>query len=152
MTFQLRNKLISRLKDQNVEKTIKTLFNENTSQDLLNNFLELDELAPRNLKFIDELKDEVTRKAFSQLFPGRGGGSGSAAGIRNLLRFGSLATTPLAPLAAPAFSPLAQREAIKAGAKAGRKVGRGLVQLGQASPTLGARGFTEAAPVTGLGR
>lgn len=46
----------------------------------------LDELSKKELKFIDEFEDNLARKPFEELFPGTGGGSGSAQGFSNLMR------------------------------------------------------------------
>jgi len=98
----VKQRLVIRLKDANVARNVKSMVIQ--EDDFFRNALkEVDELAPKGLKFYDELENEVIRHAMAELFPGRGGGSGGTQGVANFLRLmGSGAT---GGLATPAFSP-----------------------------------------------
>jgi hypothetical protein len=82
----LRDRLQSKMKDENVARNLRNLYNKNKDGTTQQLFEELDELAPANLKFIEELQDNVARAPFEEIFPGLGGGSGSGEGFANLGR------------------------------------------------------------------
>lgn len=107
----LQDRLKSQLKDVSVERNVRNLFNDKTSKFSQELFEELDEIAPKNLKFIEQLKDSVARAPFEEWFPGRGGGSGGPQGIANFLRLGSLTVKPFL---APAFSPKVAQKGVQA--------------------------------------
>jgi hypothetical protein len=91
----------------------------------------IDKVAPKRHKFLTKLKDMDASKAFKEIFPGQGGGSGSAEGSANIMRsmalLGRLGGAWLKPTLAPSFSPLAHKVGIKAGVGAG-KVGSKLAK------------------------
>jgi hypothetical protein len=76
---------------------------------------EIDKYAPKKLKFYEQLKDVSTRESMSKVFPGQGGGSGSAQGIANMMRVVLAKITGGASLTIS--SPLGQQYLIRGGAK-----------------------------------
>lgn len=72
----------------------------------------LDDLLPEKDKFLDRAQNVRIKEQFSEVFPGRGGGTGNVEGIANLLRVGLGVTTGGATL--PLTSPVIQRAAISA--------------------------------------
>jgi len=63
----LRDRLITKLKDENVSKNVRNLYKKDTfTKDL---FFELDELAPTKLKFKNELRKAVVRDSYEKLLP-----------------------------------------------------------------------------------
>ena len=72
----------------------------------------LDDLLPNSDKFLDRAENVRIREQFSEVFPGRGGGTGNVEGIANLLRVGLGVTT--GGLTLPLTSPVIQRTAISA--------------------------------------
>jgi hypothetical protein len=101
----IKSRLLTKLKDENVARNLKGIFNKDeTTQSL---FKELDEIVPEELKFMDELRDAIVREPFENLFPGRGGGSGSHEGFANILRIAGIAhDVALFPLVSPAINKL----------------------------------------------
>lgn len=105
----IKDRLLTKLKDENVARNLKNISTKDeTTQSL---FRELDALAPDKYKFMDELDDEITREAFSKLFPGKGGGSGSPEGYGNILRVVGLSSVN--PLLLPLTSPRSQKALIR---------------------------------------
>jgi hypothetical protein len=116
----IKDRLLSKLKDENIARNLKNLYGKDETTQLL--FQELDELAPEKLKFMDELKDAIARQPFEELFPGRGGGSGSKEGFANILRIAGIAhSATLFPVAGAVesamVSPLANKFGIQAAGK-----------------------------------
>jgi|TARA_Y100000034_G_scaffold17956_1_gene19799 ElaB/YqjD/DUF883 family membrane-anchored ribosome-binding protein len=118
----LRDRLQSKMKDENVGRNLRNLYNKDgTTQQL---FEELNDLSPSNLKFIDELKDNVARAPFEEIFPGLGGGSGSGQGAANIGRLflAGQASTSLSPQAGVGAllltSPKTQKALLRTGVKA----------------------------------
>lgn len=103
----LRERVATKLKDENVARNVKNLYNKDTfTQDL---FKEIDELAPKGLKFQSRLRNAVVRDVFDQIAPGRGGGSGGAQGfMNNIVRGGVVAgsTAALGPVGGVAAAAL----------------------------------------------
>jgi hypothetical protein len=60
---------------------------------------------------MEPLQNAIAREPFEKIFPGKGGGSGSAEGFANILRIGSIGT--VAPYALPIVSPKVQQQIIK---------------------------------------
>ena len=67
---------------------------------------------PEKDKFLGRAQNVRIKEQFSEVFPGRGGGTGNVEGIANLLRVGLGVTTGGATL--PLTSPVIQRTAISA--------------------------------------
>tara|TARA_Y100001956_G_C4127266_1_gene190918 strand:+ start:1830 stop:3542 length:1713 start_codon:yes stop_codon:yes gene_type:complete len=126
----LRDRLKTKLKDENVARNVKNLYNKDTfTQEL---FFEIDELAPKGFKFKDKLRTAVVRDAYQQLAPGRGGGSGSGQGVMNILRGGIIGATGItspimgiagAALTSPAIGGKTTIQALGAAPRAVRALG-----------------------------
>jgi len=100
----LQKKLSIKLKDTNINRTLQNIDSEaNINAGYYDLFGELDAMAPQNLKFMDEAEDLIARRAFENLLPGRGGGSGSAQGAGNLFRNSALTSLGTASLFNPNF-------------------------------------------------
>lgn len=81
---EVRKKLGGKLKDVNIEKLARNY--DSQTEEIKAMLQQLDDFLPDNLKYMNKVEDTITRDALSQIFPGRGGGSGSAQGSANLLR------------------------------------------------------------------
>lgn len=134
----IAKRLKSKLKDENIAKSLRTLSQKDeTTQSL---FQELDDLAPKNLKFMDQLKDEKVRESFDKLLP-----SGGKFGGANLLRYAliggaSKASPVLGALAAVSESPEAHRLGLKYGQKTVSGLNSALKTVG---PSLGSKLYTD---------
>ena len=139
----IKTKVIRRIKEENVARNIKSL---TTREDTFfkNAFQQIDELAPSEFKFYDNLQDAIARQAFENLFPGRGGGSGGAQGAANIFRTIGVVTNPLL---APAFSPKVQGLAIQGAGAAGRGVGAAGRAIPQAIQKTGITPTAAGAPL-----
>jgi hypothetical protein len=121
----IKERLKPLVKEANVARNVKNLYNKDVfTQEL---FAELDELAPVGLKFQDKLSETAALDAFSQIVPGRGGGSGGMQGFLNNVVRGTAIAGATATAGAPGF----------AGAVAGL------------SPAIGGRGALKAASAVG---
>jgi len=138
---EVKTKVIRRIKEENVARNIKSL---TTREDTFfkNAFQQIDELAPPDFKFFDNLQDAIARQAFENIFPGRGGGSGGAQGAANIFRSIGVITNPaLAPLLSPKVQGLAIQGAGAVGrgvGAAGRATARGIQKSGITPTTAGA--------------
>lgn len=98
---KIRDALLPDLKDKTVERHIKNIYGEG-KEEVKALFQELDELVPKNLKFIDDLKTALARSEYEKWIPGTFGGSGSGEGVNNILRAMAVASNHLLT---PIFSP-----------------------------------------------
>lgn len=112
----LKSRLATDLKDKSVARNVRNLVNKD--EFTKNLFKELDEAAPDHLKFFNDIEDTFVRQAFDQIFPGRGGGSGGAQGVANILRVAGVSQT--GGLTAPLVSPLVQQGVIRTPGVLGR--------------------------------
>lgn len=89
----LQNEMLKRINGQQYERNPRLLANrfDKGAEDSLN-YLQKES----GINFMDELNDIRAREAFDSLFPGQGGGSGSAQGFGNLLRTAIIGGAPTA--------------------------------------------------------
>jgi hypothetical protein len=97
----IEDRIRTQLGDKNVARNLKNLYRKDLSTQSL--FEEVNELAPKGFKFMDQIRAANARDVFSQIAPGLGGGSGGLQGAMNILR-GSLIATRPSPLAATALA------------------------------------------------
>ena len=135
---KIRDRLLTRLKDENVERSVKRIYKESTFiQDL---FTELDEVVPDSHKFMDELDIAIARDAFDQIVPGLGSGDGlksiASTAFRGLAvaAAGSQAGPAGMAAAGAALSPAIGGQATVRGVgalnRAAQGIGRGAQSLG----------------------
>ena len=128
----IRDQIKTKLKDENVAKNVENIYNKDDFTQQL--FFEIDKLAPKGMKFQEKLRKSIVRSDYEQAAPGRGGGSGGAQGLLNLIRGGIIGgsamsgSIPGALLGAAAVSP----------AIGGRMITRGLGNIPRVSAGLGA--------------
>jgi len=115
----IQNSLGTRLKDKKLATNIKSIALQGDDYEL-SILKELDSIAPKSLKFVDDLDVARLNEPFSQLFPGRGGGSGSEQGAANFFRI--LSGIKTGGLTAPLSSPAIQKRLIQNYPKVGRAV------------------------------
>lgn len=125
---EINNVLKTRLKDKKLATNIKSIANAADTFEL-NILKELDEVAPKALKFVDDIDSAVINEPFSQLFPGRGGGSGGQQGGANIMRV--LLSGITGGVTAPLFSPAVQGQIIKRAPETARKAAQ---VIGQTAP------------------
>lgn len=116
-----------------LDKDPSALFKRKQSEPVQEGLEELDRLVP-NARLLDRTQNIQAQDQFSKIYPGQGGGSGSAQGLANLAR---IALGTLAPVLTPLFSPIGQREIIKQSPKGMQALGKLLA---------GSAGFTPLQP------
>ena len=123
--IDLKDRLKNQLKDENVAKNLKNLSNKDEFTRSL--FAEVDAIAPDKYKFFEHLQDRTVKDAFDNLFPGRGGGSGSQQGFANILRVAGL--SQLNPATIPLVSPKVQQLGIQGAVGAAQAAGGALSRV-----------------------
>jgi len=140
---KLKESLRNKLKDENVEKNIRNIYNKDIFTQGL--FQELDELAPKGMKFQEKLHRAIVRNDYEQIAPGRGGGSGGGQGLLNLIRGGIVGgsvmsgSVPGALAIGAAVSPSIGGKATVKALGAVPRIGRGLGRYSQPAIPLGSR-------------
>jgi len=101
----LHKELEPELKNKAIGRKLEGFAGQNQqTKDL---FFELDRMLPPELKFLEKTQRLLDKKEFQKWAPGRGGGSGSAEGVKNIGRAGALFSVPrfLKPAVAASVSP-----------------------------------------------
>ena len=114
-------------------KDASKLFKRKQEEPIRKALEKFDELYPEG-KLLDRAQNIQAQDQFSRIYPGQGGGSGSAQGLANLAR---VVLGTAAPVLLPFFSPIGQREVIKQSPKAMQALSKLLA---------GSAGFTPLQP------
>lgn len=117
----IQKTLGTRLKDKKLATNIKSISKSGDEYEL-NILKDLNELAPKPLKFMDDIDAADMNEIFKQLYPGQGGGSGNPQGVANIFR--ALTAMKTGGLTAPFVSPKIQKEIIKRAPGATKAIGR----------------------------
>ena len=139
----IRDRVKTKLKDENVARNVKNIYNKDEFTQQL--FFEIDELAPKGMKFQEKLRKAVVRNDYEQIAPGRGGGSGGGQGLLNLIRGGIVGgsvmsgSVPGALAMGAAVSPALGGKATVKALGAVPRIGRGLGRYSQPAIPLGSR-------------
>lgn len=139
----IRDRVKTKLKDENVARNVKNIYNKDEFTQQL--FFEIDELAPKGMKFQEKLRKAVVRNDYEQIAPGRGGGSGGGQGLLNLIRGGIVGgsvmsgSVPGALAIGAAVSPALGGKATVKALGAVPRIGRRLGRYSQPAIPLGSR-------------
>ena len=114
-------------------KDASKLFKRKQEEPIRKALEKFDELYPEG-RLLDRAQNIQAQDQFSRIYPGQGGGSGSAQGLANLAR---VVLGTAAPVLLPFFSPIGQREVIKQSPKAMQALSKLLA---------GSAGFTPLQP------